>query len=498
MLRISRPENRFESARIVTPAIFVRDPSEPDQVPQQFWLSRMLRPIAKYIYQLLKPAFRPIAFRVRNYLIDGLRQEIQQEIRGASATTAQKIQQEIRGASATTAQKIQQEIRGASAAMAQEIQQAIQRASAVLPIAPLLESAQMDRNYLDAGTLHSLYTQWSFHSEILGQATLVVACPLTADAARELLHPSEMVIIASPQDWLLVLSGRRWDVIALVGLDLMQQALQSSRMPYQLVRACSRELLYFVKSDDVFHQRRALHQVGFCEVASVLSDGRLDNFTTGWSTKGDFVLRGSLPVLSWPGGEWCLHRASRVGQLEGHGTYRWQSILGNGLQVSKLGWTGISNELLLSICQGSGTKNSLQDWEQRVTAVMQWPLSSGEGHASLVGGYHGPGDLKMALAMINVGHSGAATFSLWWHDDQWKCLKSIQLSAEDCHLHNGYCQVDCWLHLSEKYIHAGCGDRVLLEESLTHGLCATTAGIRIYSNHIAVKDFDVQTGGIHV
>ena len=371
--------------------------------------------------------------------------------------------------------------------------------SAELPISPLQKPEPIAWNYLDSGTLHSLYAQWSYHSEILRQATLVVACPLTADAARALLHPSELVIVASPQDWQSVLFGRRWDVIALIGFDLMEQVLQSKLIPYQLVRACGRELLYFVKSNDNnFHQRRALHQVGFCEVASVLSDGRLDNLTTGWSTKGDFILRGSLPVLSWPGSEWCLHRASRLGQLESYGTYRWKSILGNGLQVSALGWTGTPNELSLSVCQGDNSKNSVKNYEQCVRAVIQWSLQkSGEGHASLVAGYHGPGDTNMALAMIQVGRSGAAALSLWWHDDQWKCLESIQLSAEDCQLNNGYLQVQCWLNLSAKRMRAGCGDHVLLEVPLTHALRATATGLRIHGNHIAVKDFDVQMGDGH-
>ncbi|HHW4678544.1 MAG TPA: FkbM family methyltransferase [Xylella sp.] len=129
MLLVSRHEDIPENIAVVAAPALVHAPRESDQVSHQFWFKRLLRAVAKYIYRLSKPAVRPIAFRVRRYLIDGLRQEIQQEIQRASAATAQEIQQEIQRASAATAQEIQQEIQRASAATAQEIQQEIQRAS---------------------------------------------------------------------------------------------------------------------------------------------------------------------------------------------------------------------------------------------------------------------------------------------------------------------------------------------------------------------------------
>ncbi|MBD1549630.1 FkbM family methyltransferase [Roseibium aggregatum] len=128
--RKTLPVSRHEDIQDNIPIVTVHAPSDSDKVPHQIWFKRLLRAVAKYIYRLLKPAVRPIAFRVRRYLIDGLRQEIQQEIQRASAATAQEIQQEIQRASAATAQEIQQEIQTASAATAQEIQQEIQRASA--------------------------------------------------------------------------------------------------------------------------------------------------------------------------------------------------------------------------------------------------------------------------------------------------------------------------------------------------------------------------------
>ena len=107
-----------------------KDIPESEQIQHLFRFKKLLRPIVGYIYRFLKPALRPIAFRVRRYLIDDLRQEIQQEVQRASAATAWQIQQEVQRASAATAQQIQQEVQRASAATAQQIQQEVQRASA--------------------------------------------------------------------------------------------------------------------------------------------------------------------------------------------------------------------------------------------------------------------------------------------------------------------------------------------------------------------------------
>src|SRR5262245_42998765 len=107
-----------------------KDIPESEQIQHLFRFKKLLRPIVGYIYRFLKPALRPIAFRVRRYLIDDLRQEIQQEVQRASAATARQIQQEVQRASAARAQQIQQEVQRASAATAQQIQQEVQRASA--------------------------------------------------------------------------------------------------------------------------------------------------------------------------------------------------------------------------------------------------------------------------------------------------------------------------------------------------------------------------------
>ena len=107
-----------------------KDIPESEQIQHLFCFKKLLRPIVGYIYRFLKPALRPIAFRVRRYLIDDLRQEIQQEVQRASAARAQQIQQEVQRSSAATAQQIQQEVQRASAATAQQIQQEVQRASA--------------------------------------------------------------------------------------------------------------------------------------------------------------------------------------------------------------------------------------------------------------------------------------------------------------------------------------------------------------------------------
>jgi FkbM family methyltransferase len=51
-----------------------------------------LRSIGQFGFRLAKPIFRPIAFRLRRYLIEGLRQDILQEIQRTSATNVQELQ----------------------------------------------------------------------------------------------------------------------------------------------------------------------------------------------------------------------------------------------------------------------------------------------------------------------------------------------------------------------------------------------------------------------
>jgi FkbM family methyltransferase len=80
MLLASRHDDIVESAPISIPPA----------------LKKFLYVVAKYVYRFSKPVIRPIAFRIRRYLIDGLRREIQQEIQRASVPTLDSFQQ-LRG-----------------------------------------------------------------------------------------------------------------------------------------------------------------------------------------------------------------------------------------------------------------------------------------------------------------------------------------------------------------------------------------------------------------
>lgn len=70
-------------------------------------IKSVLRKVARYAYGFLRPILRPIAFRTRHYLTDGLRHEIQQEIQRVATVTVQDVQQEIQRASAATVQELQ-------------------------------------------------------------------------------------------------------------------------------------------------------------------------------------------------------------------------------------------------------------------------------------------------------------------------------------------------------------------------------------------------------
>lgn len=93
-------------------------------------LKNLLRLPARLVYRILKPAFRPIAFRLRRYLTAGLHQgmlhaQFQQELQRVSADVVQEIQaarellrQDILNNPAQSVQDLKQ----VSAAMLQEVQ----------------------------------------------------------------------------------------------------------------------------------------------------------------------------------------------------------------------------------------------------------------------------------------------------------------------------------------------------------------------------------------
>lgn len=91
----------------------------PKEVVGRSWIKKVLRPVAKFGFRLAKPLLRPIASRMRGYLLDGLHQNVVHEIRNASAIGMQEgratrellesyvqSQHEIRRALASTVQEL--------------------------------------------------------------------------------------------------------------------------------------------------------------------------------------------------------------------------------------------------------------------------------------------------------------------------------------------------------------------------------------------------------
>ncbi|WP_156400950.1 hypothetical protein [Acidovorax sp. Root568] len=387
-------------------------------------------------------------------------------------------------------EQLRQEVRELRQSIIEPAANSMTGISLEAPVTPQHALHDVAPEHVHAGLLHSLHTQWWCHGDLLQRCRLVIACPLTAEAACGLFQSAEVVVVATQKDWADVLTGRRWDAIAVVGLDLMKLALQSPQVPFQLIRACRSDLFYFSQvRDDLATQRRSLHKIGFFEIASVLSDGELDHITHGWSADGDFLLLGSQPGLSGTGGAWCLHRASRLGQPEGVRTTKWRSVLNSGLRDSALGWIGAQNTLSLSIYQNDADKAITTGYYQKIQAVMQWPLHRVEGHASLVGAYHGPGDTAMVLAMIQSIQPGTAVLSIWLHDGAWKCLSTKEVPPEECQIQAECVRITCWLNLTATQVRAGCGPHPLIELPVAHGLYAAAAGIRVYGQHIAVSEF---------
>ena len=89
-------------------------------------IKETLRSIGQFGFRLAKPIFRPIAFRLRRYLIEGLRQDVLQEIQRTSAATVQELQairkslrQDVENSLGVSRQEIQ---KASTTATAQELQ----------------------------------------------------------------------------------------------------------------------------------------------------------------------------------------------------------------------------------------------------------------------------------------------------------------------------------------------------------------------------------------
>ncbi|MDF3081841.1 FkbM family methyltransferase [Burkholderia sola] len=86
-------------------------------------LKKLLRPLAQTTYRLLKPAVRPIALRVRRYLIAELQQDFRQEIQNSLSVNLGRLQ-EVRHQLHQDALASQSAIHQAQSAIHQELQKA--------------------------------------------------------------------------------------------------------------------------------------------------------------------------------------------------------------------------------------------------------------------------------------------------------------------------------------------------------------------------------------
>ena len=85
-------------------------------------MQEALRSIGQFGFRLAKPVFRPIAFRLRRYLIEGLRQDVLQEIQRTSVATAQELQ--------AVRKSLRQDVANSLGVSRQEIQMASTTATA--------------------------------------------------------------------------------------------------------------------------------------------------------------------------------------------------------------------------------------------------------------------------------------------------------------------------------------------------------------------------------
>ncbi len=120
-------------------------------------MQEALRSIGQFGFRLAKPVFRPIAFRLRRYLIEGLRQDVLLEIQRTSATTAQELQavrrslrQEVEHSLDVSRQEIQkatttttvQELQAVKESLRQEVEHSLDVSRQVIQKASTTDTAQ--------------------------------------------------------------------------------------------------------------------------------------------------------------------------------------------------------------------------------------------------------------------------------------------------------------------------------------------------------------------
>lgn len=129
---VAPPENKAPQADHVDPAPPHVEPSSHPEVtiaPEHGEMHKpsstkaLLRPVARFVYRLLKPAFRPVAFRLRRYLVESMHQDVLkthtlsvQELQRISADLLQEIQ--------TTRESLRQDVLTTHALSLQAVQAA--------------------------------------------------------------------------------------------------------------------------------------------------------------------------------------------------------------------------------------------------------------------------------------------------------------------------------------------------------------------------------------
>ncbi|WP_175763250.1 FkbM family methyltransferase [Burkholderia ambifaria] len=99
--------------------------THPERISFRRMVKKLLRPLAQTAYRLLKPAIRPVALRVRRYLLADLQQDIRQEIHHAllaNLNRTQEVRHVLHQDVIASQSAIHQELQKATAQMVQELQ----------------------------------------------------------------------------------------------------------------------------------------------------------------------------------------------------------------------------------------------------------------------------------------------------------------------------------------------------------------------------------------
>ncbi|QDV23491.1 hypothetical protein [Aureliella helgolandensis] len=301
----------------------------------------------------------------------------------------------------------------------------------------------------------------------------IVLCHSSLEGAiREVLPRHVVIACDATREFSSLLSGlqHKSEELLLTQPAMLQELLSEPDELRRLVRCCSGKLWLECDAAPLVAgpTRKALHRAGVYEIVSWLVDSttpRFDYSSVGLLPDGHFQMEASVPAVEIGAScNWLI--ASRVPLRETQ-ALPWTWIHGTGRITSDGSLSAeADSDLLLTIRLSKYSSHDVPS--MRVSGKFSWPIHfSTAVSGSLVGCYHGPGDSRMYLAMVEPQEYGQLRVSIWRHLVQWEQIASEMLDAKKFGLENArqlqaeivfeitpdelrlYCETECLLNVAD-------------------------------------------------